>query len=108
VNPIAIVRAAYGVALVTSPRAMLTISGGRSAADDGAVAVARILGARHLLQALVQRRGAFPRLGALIDAIHAASMFALASASDAYRKPALSDGAIAATLAAWEMPFARG
>jgi hypothetical protein len=73
---------------------------GGSAGDDGAALAARVLGARHVLQSLAQRSGRFPRAGAIVDALHATSMFALAAADTERRRPALIDGSIAAALSA--------
>jgi hypothetical protein len=94
VSLVAAIRAAYGTALLAVPRSVLSVYGA-SPGDDTAVVVARVLGARHLLQGLVQRRGRAPRLGAMVDLVHAASMFALASVGGEHRRPALIDGTIA-------------
>ena len=101
-NPLSLLRAAYGGALLAAPRAILELYGG-SGDDESTVVVARVLGARHLLQALVQRGGALPRLGAAVDAFHAASMLALAATATGHRKPALVDGTIATSMAVMGM-----
>jgi hypothetical protein len=79
----------------------------RAAADPGhraaATVVARILGARHLIQAAAtagQPDGAVLALGAEADAAHAASMLAVGLISPSWRRAALRDCLLAATLAA--------
>jgi hypothetical protein len=93
VNPVVAARLAYGITLLAAPGTVLKSFG--SPNDAGAIAIARILGARHVLQAVVQRRGALSRVGASVDALHAISMAWLASVSDRYRRAAIIDGIIA-------------
>ncbi|MDP9344042.1 MAG: hypothetical protein M3Q23_18510 [Actinomycetota bacterium] len=96
-NPLALARAAYGSALLIAPGPLLRAAGN---ADGGGTAVARVLGSRHLAQALATAgHPARVRLyaGAVVDALHATSMFALAAASADHRKPALVDAAVATT-----------
>jgi hypothetical protein len=102
VNPVALIRAAYGAVLVSAPGTVLNLFGG-PAEDDRARVVARVLGARHILQAAVTRRGRFPRLGAMVDSLHAASMFGLAALGSDYRTAALVDGAVATMLCITEL-----
>jgi len=90
-------RTGYGAALLVAPGRVVRTFGG-DPADGITVAAARILGARHLLQALVTGRNQGPvrRVGgAFMDATHAVSMFALAKADSVRRRPALIDGAAA-------------
>jgi hypothetical protein len=94
---VAAVRALYGAALLAVPERILALYGGHPS-HAAERAVARILGARHVAQAFVTRNGAFRRLGAAVDVIHAASMFGLAAISEPHRQPALIDGTIAAAL----------
>lgn len=65
--------------------------------------VARVLGARHLAQALVcaawPRRGVL-RAGVAVDGLHAASMAALALASPRWRRAALAETCLAVMFAA--------
>jgi hypothetical protein len=105
VRPLAAIRAAYGIVLLAVPGTLLQATG--SDATTGRITVARILGARHLLQGLVQRRGAVPRLGAAVDALHAMSMFGLAALNDGVRAAAAVDGSVATTFAAAGMRFGR-
>jgi hypothetical protein len=79
----------------------------RAAGDQGhratATVVARILGARHLIQAAAtagQPAGAVLALGAEADAAHAASMLAVGLISRSWRRAALRDCLLAAALAA--------
>lgn len=63
----------------------------------------RLLGARILIQALVELAAPTPtviRGGALVDVLHAASMLAIAARSSAYRPTALRSAAIASGSAA--------
>lgn len=79
----------------------------RAAADPGhraaATVVARILGARHLIQVAAtagQPDGAVLALGAEADAAHAASMLAVSLIFRSWRRAALRDCLLAAALAA--------
>jgi hypothetical protein len=91
-------RAAYGIALIVVPAKVLRAYGG-DPADRAATTAARVLGGRHLAQAALTGNDPGPIRkygGALVDALHAASMFALARADAPRRRPALIDGSIAA------------
>ncbi len=67
--------------------------------DGRAVWVVRVLGARQLGQAvLTGTEPKFTGLGAVVDAIHGASMVALAVRSLRWRRAALSEAAMAAAL----------
>jgi hypothetical protein len=94
-------RAAYGVALLCAPKAMITrLTGGP--VTPRTCAVVRVLGVRQLAQAavcgLVPARGLI-EAGSAVDGLHAASMLALAGTTPSLRRAAATDGAIAATLA---------
>lgn len=95
---LAAVRAAYGTVLLAIPGPVLEAFG--APPDQRAENVARLLGARHVAQAVVTRPGRFARLGAAADALHAASMFGFAAVDEVHRKAALVDGAIASVLCA--------
>lgn len=72
-------RTLVGIALLTRPRTLLTAVS-RQPADEGIVIYARVLGARHLVEAAILWRWTTPtvvRTGAAVDAIHAASAVAL-------------------------------
>jgi hypothetical protein len=76
-------RAVYGAGLLLAPSSVLDALA-RSPLDRPAVRVARVLGARHLLQAAVLATHPGPRwrlAGAAVDGAHAASMLALARCS---------------------------
>jgi hypothetical protein len=92
------IRGAYGTALLLVPSRVLAAYGA-SADEAPSRAVARVLGARHVAQAVATRGGKLSRIGAVVDGLHAASMFAFAAASDEYRRPALIDGCVATTFA---------
>ncbi len=95
------VRGAYGLALVLAPsRAMSTVVG--APIDQRALVAARVLGVRELVQAELVRRHpsrATQLSGAGVDALHAASMFALAAADRGRRRLAMHNGATATVLA---------
>lgn len=91
-------RACYGAALLCVPGLALGLSTGQ-APSPRARTVARILGARHLAQAVLtlwRPRPAVFLTGAGIDACHAASMLALATADPQMRRAGIAD-ALAAT-----------
>jgi hypothetical protein len=72
-------RTLAGIALLTRPRTLLTSICGQGA-DESVAIYARILGARHLVEAAILWRWTTPRVvatGAAVDAIHAASAVAL-------------------------------
>jgi hypothetical protein len=100
-----IARAGYGVTLLAVPGQVVSVFGG-DPTDATVTLMARVLGARHLLQALLMGRdpGAFRRYGAaFVDVMHAASMFGVAKVDAMRHKPALVDGSIAAAFAVTEV-----
>src|SRR4051794_34654621 len=108
--PVDAVRLGWGMVLLAAPGEVLRLTGG---SGRHASAVARLLGARHVLQALALGAMSFVpstvlpatarrqarRLGAVVDAAHAASAVALAAAG---REPRtwVTDGALASSFAA--------
>lgn len=103
-KPLEVVRAAYGLCELLAPDFL----SGRLLGDapDGKVRlVIRILGARHLVQALLTARSGRTahRVGGSVDALHAASMVALAARNDRYRKSAAVNAALALVFAAGEL-----
>lgn len=75
----------------------------RTGQNLAATRVTRALGARHLAQALVTRgqpAAGTLALGGAVDAAHAASMLALGLACGRWRRAALYDAVLAASLAA--------
>ncbi|MCU1678899.1 MAG: hypothetical protein JWM93_3657 [Frankiales bacterium] len=105
-----LLRAAWGGALLVAPRPALRMLGAGEVPGSGLV-VARILGARHVVQALITRaEPARPVLvaGRVTDVLHAASDVLLAAAVPRWRRPALADATIAAVFAATSWSEARG
>jgi hypothetical protein len=95
-------RACYGTALLCAPGLALGLATGQ-APDRRARTVARVLGARHLAQAvltLCRPRPAVFLAGAGIDACHAASMLALAAAGSHMRRAEIADAFAAAAFTA--------
>ena len=98
----AVVRAGYGTALLLVPERILAL-GARPPFPPPAAAVARVLGARHVLQAVVTvaaHAGPVLGAGALVDAAHAGTDVALAAVSPRWRRIALADATVAALFAA--------
>jgi hypothetical protein len=96
-------RACYGGALLVAPGPVIRWCTGHPAGPRTR-AVARVLGARHLLQAAVTT-GAGPSaeslgLGAAIDIVHAASMAGLAMVDRRVRRATLADALIELAFAA--------
>ncbi len=89
-------RLAYGALLLSSPDAVArAVGAGRLDGRDRLVA--RILGARHVGQALVTSHSG-PQLGRLwpaVDLLHAASMVALAVLDPRRRRVAAADAVVA-------------
>jgi hypothetical protein len=104
-----VVRAGYGVALLCVPGKLIMARTGRRPSRR-VRAVARLLGVRHLTQALVC--GAVPtrwliRAGTAADVLHAASMLALAGEDPWLQPAALTDAGIATGFAAVGAAFLR-
>jgi hypothetical protein len=113
VHPVDVVRLAWGTLLLLRPQPVLRAA--RTAPDPESVSVARLLGARHVVQAValaavpgsvwgaVISPRAVRRVGAVVDLLHAASAFSLAAAGYA-RSAWAADGALASAFAAttWE------
>ena len=92
-------RACYGAALLCAPGLALGLSTGQ-AQSPRARSVVRILGARHLAQAVLtlwRPRPAVFLAGAGVDACHAASMLALVAVADPQMRRAGLTDAVAAT-----------
>jgi hypothetical protein len=87
------------VALMLAPRLLLRRLGRPS---PGVVAVTRILGARHVAEVVILAHRGYrspPRWALIVDAVHAASMLALATRSRRLRREALTSATAAAVLA---------
>jgi hypothetical protein len=94
-------RAGWAVLLLSRPDRLLRAGGAEP--RPAAVAVVRVLGTRHLLQAAITAGLATPTvlsLGALADTAHACSCVALAAGSARWRRVALADALIEAGFAA--------
>ncbi|GAB3809255.1 hypothetical protein [Micromonospora zhanjiangensis] len=90
-------RAVWGVLLIVAPGAVLRAAG--SADRRVARNTMRVLGARHVAQAALS--GLRPRrttvaVGALVDALHAASDVAIAAVDPRYRRIATIDAVVTA------------
>ncbi len=98
---VAIARTLYGATLLLAPNLLIGAVSSREA-SGASVTVARILGARHLMQALTLERSAsrlWLGVGAAVDGLHSLSMVALAALSGGYRRPAAYDAVFAGLLA---------
>ena len=113
------VRACYGGLLLAAPRRALGVCTPEEASPR-AVGVARVLGLRHLLQAVLTAAvlsagGPADEIppstallaGSAVDTAHAASMFGLALARRPLRRAALADALLAGSLAAFGIMTAR-
>jgi hypothetical protein len=97
-------RAGYGAALLCAPGPMIGVVTGKPPSRR-ARRVARVLGARHLIQAAVTALNPGPEvvaLGVVVDLLHAASMFAFAAAVPDLRDAELADALAATALAVAE------
>lgn len=95
-----LLRAGLGIVLLFRTRAVLGLVGGTEP-DAGAVAAGRVLGARHLLDAvcLVAAPTSLGPVVRVVDGVHGASMLGLAAVSRSHRRIALASAALAAVLA---------
>jgi hypothetical protein len=102
---VTLARAGYGVALIGVPGLLIGLTGQKP--DPRACAVARLLAARHLIQAGVTAvsqvgdPGGSVVLagGAAVDLLHATSMVVLGAVDPQVRRATLSDAAVETTLA---------
>jgi hypothetical protein len=95
-------RACYGVALLCAPGPALRLATGQPPGPRGRT-VARVLGVRHLAQAVLtawRPRREVLLAGAGIDACHCASMLALAAADPRMRRAGFADALAAAAFTA--------
>ena len=97
-------RTCWGLALLITPRPVLRAVGRVDRPVPRATLVTiRVLGVRHLIQALVEAVGPWPSvgyLGAGADGLHALGDVGLAVAAPRWRRGALIDTTIAAVFAA--------
>ena len=97
---VALLRSAWGGVLVLEGRTILDAFGNRPA--ESSLVVARVLGGRQVAQGPITAAVPGPAVlagGAAIDVLHAATAVGLALAARRWRGMALSDAAVAATLA---------
>lgn len=102
-------RALVGAALLTRPLPLLGAAAGNQSAGGNVAMYARVLGARHLIEAAILWRWTSPpvvRTGAAVDAIHAASALALVKTRHHPRLAALN-AASASTFALLGATLAR-
>ncbi len=103
------VRAGYGLLLLVRPERSPEVLLGDTR-DPAVPPVVRVLGARHAAQGLVtlvRPTETVLGLGAGVDALHAASMVALAAVSPAHRRPGLVSAGAASVFAAASGVLAR-
>lgn len=96
-------RAAAGCGLLLFPESIVSAIEPRGSVDQPTIVGARVLGIRHLVEAAVladRHSHVVLFAGAAIDAIHAASMVAVALLSPTHRRPALASAGSATGLAA--------
>lgn len=104
-----VTRAAFGGWLLARPRDGLTAA--RVPAELRAVVYTRVLGARHLAQALLAPRlpGRRWRYGAgAVDGLHAVSGLALAARSNRHRRGLVVNAATAGAFVLADVAAARG
>jgi hypothetical protein len=100
-----LVRAGYGVGLVCAPQLLIRWAGDREPSQR-ACAVARVLGVRHLAQAVLVAAAwcADPTsrvpvaCGAAVDFLHASTMVGVAAVDRTARRVALVDAGVESTL----------
>jgi hypothetical protein len=104
---VAVLRGAWGVLLLAVPaRVVGLVPGAR--ATPVTCAIARVLGARHLVQASAALAGSqMARRGWWVDALHALSMLGLSVARPASRRLTIADSVLAAGFAAATRAAAR-
>jgi hypothetical protein len=97
-----LIRIGYGMVLVLAPGPAIRLAT-RRPPSPRTCRVARVLGARHLIQAALTAIAPQPAafaMGSQVDAVHAGSMLLLAADSRAARRAALTDALTEAALAA--------
>lgn len=93
---IELLRGGWGLALLVSPQRVLHATGVR--VDARSVLVGRILGARHLTQAVLSGMRPSPEvvaMGVWVDGVHAITALGLALADRERLRPGLLDAAVA-------------
>lgn len=96
-----LVRLAYGLTLLAAPDALIKLTCAHPA-DPKARLVARVLGARHCLQAVLvgsARARSVHELAVAVDLLHALSMEGMAVFDHANRRAEVLDGGVATAFA---------
>jgi len=96
------IRAGYGVLLVAAPGAAIRLATGQPSGRRSR-GVARLLGARHIVQAAITAVAPVPGVlatGAGVDALHTTSMIMLAAIDGSARRAALTDALVESLFAA--------
>jgi hypothetical protein len=99
-RPVDATRAIWGLSALAAPDRVVRLFGA-GAHPRAARRTARILGLRDVVQATCLPAGPVERphrLGALVDAVHVATMLALAAVSRSWRRPALTSASVSALL----------
>jgi hypothetical protein len=96
------VRVVWATLLLGAPGTMLRVMGGDAPTRRWQL-VARVLGVRHLAEALLEWRGRPDRVrtAALVDTIHAVSIVGFALVARSHRRVALADATVAGSFAAF-------
>lgn len=94
---LSLIRAAFGISLLVRPQ--LAAGQLHVPLDRRAALLARVLGARHVLQAALVGGRRSQRLGAAVDGVHAISMLAVAAADQGHRRVCLTNAGTATALA---------
>ncbi len=104
-----VTRLAWAAILLILPGKVFMALGG-GAPDRRWRMVARVLGVRHLAEALLERRGGTGRIrtAALVDTLHAASAVSFAALDSGYRRVGLTDACVAGSFAAYGWHLADG
>ncbi|MFZ1175968.1 MAG: hypothetical protein WAO15_06805 [Mycobacterium sp.] len=98
VRGIELMRAGWGAALLIAPEAVLTRVHGVQV-DRKAIVVTRVLGTRHLLQALLSGINPGPEVlaaGVWVDTVHSMTAFGLAVVDRRRARAGVTDGVVAA------------
>jgi hypothetical protein len=100
-TPATLVRLTVGGLLLAAPHRVLARIHAPDCDDPAVLVVARVLGARLVVQGAldVAAHGRFRRIGAAVEAAHAASMMPVVTGSPRHRRSAGTSAAVATGLA---------
>ncbi|HET7385915.1 MAG TPA: hypothetical protein VFJ19_04540 [Nocardioidaceae bacterium] len=96
-SPVRVLRFVVGGLEVGAARQVCRWASGRRNPDSAAVVVCRLLGGRHVAQALLPT--GFPGTGPTVDVLHMLTMVGVAGTSPAHRRAAVANTAEAACFA---------